>query len=33
MAKEGSNNPMQKGLRRQKLHRDQNNVGDKSKKE
>lgn len=27
--KNGSNNPMQKGKRRQKLHRDQNNVGDK----
>lgn len=26
--KPGSSNPMQKGLRRQKLHKNQNNVGD-----
>lgn len=29
MTKPGSNNPMQKGKRRQKLHKDQNNIGDK----
>lgn len=26
--KPGANNPMQKGKRRQKLHEDQNNIGD-----
>lgn len=29
MSKVGSNNPMQKGKRRVKLHEDQNNVGNK----
>ena len=29
--KPGSCNPMQKGERRQKLHKDQNNVGDSKK--
>lgn len=27
MSKTGSNNPMQKGKRRQKLHSDQDNIG------
>lgn len=30
--KPGSNNPMQKGKRRQKLHDEQNNHGDPKKK-
>lgn len=30
--KPGSCNPMQKGLRRQKLHENQNNVGNEKKK-
>lgn len=29
--KEGAINPIQKGTRRQKLHEDQNNVGDPKK--
>ncbi len=32
MAKAGSNNPMQKGKRRQKLHDEQNNHGEPQKK-
>ncbi|MEG1256768.1 clostri-philic family protein [Clostridium sp.] len=30
--KEGACNPMQKGERRQRLHKDQNNLGDPKKK-
>ncbi|NLK96245.1 MAG: hypothetical protein GX275_13840 [Clostridiales bacterium] len=33
VAKEGSINPMQKGMRRQKLKNNQNNVGNKKNEE